>query len=54
MENVLDDFGQDISDRLLNLLVNTILNILFGVIDLSHALVSGLLEDHAVALLVHV
>lgn len=54
MEGVLNNFTEDVSNCLLNLLVNTVLNINLGVINLGHALVAGLLEDHAVALLVHV
>ena len=54
VEGVLDDFTENVSDCLLNLLVNAVLNVNFGVVDLGHALVAGLLEDHAVALLVHI
>jgi|LauGreDrversion4_2_1035121.scaffolds.fasta_scaffold382363_2 hypothetical protein len=54
MESVLNNFTEDVSNSFLNLLVNTVLNINLGVVNLSHALVTGLLEYHAIALLVHV
>lgn len=45
MENVLDDFTQDVSNGLLDLLVDLILNILLGVVDVAGLLlVSTLLE----------
>jgi uncharacterized protein YggL (DUF469 family) len=53
LEGVLDDFTEDIGDSLLNLFVDTGLNILLWVVDVCHALVARL-EDHAIALLVQV
>jgi len=54
VEGVLDDFTENIGNCLLNLLVNAVLNVNFRVVNLGHALVAGLLEDHAVAFLVHI
>jgi hypothetical protein len=54
VEGVLDDFTEDIGYCLLNLLVNAILNVNFGVVNLGHALMAGLLEDHTIAFLVHI
>ena len=54
MEGVLHDFTEDVGDGLLNLLADAGLNVNFGVVNLGHALVAGLLEDHAVAFLVQV
>lgn len=52
MEGVLHDFTENVGDGLLNLLVDAVLNVNFGVINLGKALVAGLLEDLAVAFLI--
>ena len=54
MEGVLYDFAEDVRDGLLNLLVDAVLNVLLRVVNLSQALVAGLLKDHAVAFLIQV
>ena len=54
MEGVLHDFTEDVGDGLLNLLVDAVLNINFGVVNLGKALVAGLLEDQAVGFLIQV
>jgi hypothetical protein len=54
VEHVLDDFGEDVSDSLLDLLVDAQFDILIWVSDLSHTVMTRLLEDHAVAFLIHV
>lgn len=54
MEGVLHDFTEDVGDGLLNLLVDAVLNVNFGVVNLGKALVAGLLEDLAVAFLIQV
>jgi hypothetical protein len=50
----LHDFAEDVSDSLLDLLVDAVFHILFGVVDLSHLFVTTLIENHAVSFLAQV
>ncbi len=55
MESVLDDFAENVSNRLLDLLVDAVLNVSLGVnIDVALGLVALSLEDSAVNALVQV
>ena len=48
------DFAQDVSYCLLDLLVDALLYVLLGVINLSHLFVTALIENHAISFLVQV
>ena len=50
----MDDFTENVGNCLLNLLVDAILNVNFGIVDLGHALMARLLENHAVTFLIHI
>lgn len=52
VEGVLNDFTQDVSDCLLNLFVDSVLNVLFWVGNVD--VVTFVLEDSAIALVVKV